>query len=130
MKVIEIAELNNFVKNLKNGIDTIIGQEGIRVSGGEAQRINIARTVFANRKFVFFDESLNNLDMVTSTKILNNLEKIVLGKTIFFITHDLRLLSNFKEILIFDDGRMVDKGSFLELKQKSKVFLELLDKPL
>ena len=66
--------------------------------------------------------------MVTSTKILNNLEKIVLGKTIFFITHDLRLLSNFKEILIFDDGRMVDKGSFLELKQKSKVFLELLDR--
>ena len=130
MKVIEIAELNNFVKNLKNGIDTIIGQEGIRVSGGEAQRINIARTIFANRKFVFFDESLNNLDMVTSKKILNNLEKIVLGKTIFFITHDLRLLSNFEEILIFDEGKMIDKGSFLELKEKSKVFLELLDKPL
>ncbi len=130
MKAIEIAELNDLVKNLKNGINTIIGQEGIRVSGGEAQRINIARTIFSNRRFVFFDESLNNLDMITSKKILNNLEKITLGKTIFFITHDLRLLSNFEEILIFDDGRMVDKGSFLELKQKSKIFLELLDKPL
>ena len=129
-KSIEVAELNDFIKSFENGINTIIGEDGVRVSGGEAQRINIARTIYANRKFIFFDESLNNLDMITSKKILDNLKKMECEKTIFFITHDLRLLYNFEEILIFDDGILVDSGSFSKLKEHSKIFSELLDKEL
>lgn len=125
-KAIKIAELDQFIKNLENGVNTIIGEKGIRVSGGEAQRINIARTIFTERKFIFFDESLNNLDMITSKKILNNLKNLK-NKTIFFITHDLRLLSNFNDILIFDDGKLIEKGSFTYLKQNSKKFSELME---
>ena len=130
LKSIEVAELNDFIKSFENGVNTIIGEDGVRVSGGEAQRINIARTIYLNRKFIFFDESLNNLDMITSKKILNNLKKIEYGKTIFFITHDLRLLDSFEEILIFDDGILIEKGSFLKLKERSEIFSELLDKEL
>ena len=128
LKSIEVAELNDFVKSFKDGINTIIGEDGVRVSGGEAQRINIARTIYSNRKLIFFDESLNNLDMITSKKILDNLKKMQLGKIIFFITHDLRLLSDFEEVLIFDDGVLIESGSFSKLKQNSKIFLELLSK--
>lgn len=124
-KAIEVAELSKFINNLDNGVDTIIGEDGVRVSGGEAQRISIARTIFADRKFIFFDESLNSLDMITAKKILNNLEKLK-DKTIFFITHDLRLLSNFNDILIFEDAKIIERGSFKYLKENSKKFLELM----
>ena len=124
-KAIEVAELSKFINNLDNGVDTIIGEDGVRVSGGEAQRISIARTIFADKKFIFFDESLNSLDMITAKKILNNLEKLK-DKTIFFITHDLRLLSNFNDILIFEDAKIIERGSFKYLKENSKKFLELM----
>lgn len=126
-EAIKIAELETFIKSFENGIHTIIGEEGVRISGGEAQRINIARTIYLNRKFIFFDESLNNLDMITSKKILQNFRKLNNSKTIFFITHDLRLLSDFEEILLFNEGKLVENGSFSKLKDKSKLFTELLD---
>ena len=126
-KAIKIAQLEEFVKNFKNGIHTIIGEEGVRVSGGEAQRISIARTIYSNRKFIFFDESLNNLDMITSKKILQNFKELNDSKTIFFITHDLRLLIDFEEVLIFNNGELVENGSYSKLKEKSKLFMELLD---
>ena len=126
-KALKIAELEEFVKSFRDGIHTIIGEEGIRVSGGEAQRINIARTIYLNRKFIFFDESLNNLDMVTSKKILKNLKELNNSQTIFFITHDLRLLIDFEEVLIFNNGEIVENGSYSKLQGKSKLFMELLD---
>ena len=128
-EAIKIAELEEFVESFENGVHTIIGEKGIRISGGEAQRINIARTIYLNRKFIYFDESLNNLDMITSKKILNNLKKISHEKTIFFITHDLRLLSDFEEVLIFNEGKLVENASYSKLKEASKLFLELLDNP-
>ena len=121
-EAIKIAELEDFIKSLNNGVDTIIGEGGIRVSGGEAQRINIARTIYSDRQFIFFDESFNNLDMITSKKVLQNLTKLENSKKIFFITHDLRLLSDFQEILIFDRGKIVEKGSYSELKKSSNYF--------
>ena len=126
-KALKIAELEEFVKSFRDGIHTIIGEEGIRVSGGEAQRINIARTIYLNRKFIFFDESLNNLDMVTSKKILKNLKELNNSQTIFFITHDLRLLIDFEKVLIFNNGEIVENGSYSKLQEKSKLFMELLD---
>ncbi len=126
---IKVAELEGFIEGLEKGLKTIIGEEGIRVSGGEAQRINIARTIYLNRKFVFLDESLNNIDMITSKKILNNLENLNKSKTIVFITHDLRLLSDFEEILIFNDGKLIENGSYSKLLKTSKLFSELLDSP-
>ena len=120
-------KLEEFVKSFRDGIHTIIGEEGIRVSGGEAQRINIARTIYLNRKFIFFDESLNNLDMVTSKKILKNLKELNNSQTIFFITHDLRLLIDFEEVLIFNNGEIVENGSYSKLQGKSKLFMELSD---
>ena len=125
-EAIKIAELEEFIQNCKNGINTIIGEDGIRVSGGEAQRLNIARTFYLNRKLIFLDESLNNLDMVSSKKILDNMSQSKETRTIFFITHDLRLLSGLEKILVFNDGNIVQSGSFSELKKTSSLFLELL----
>lgn len=125
-EAIKIAELEEFIQNCKNGINTIIGEDGIRVSGGEAQRLNIARTFYLNRKLIFLDESLNNLDMVSSKKILDNMSQSKETSTIFFITHDLRLLSGLEKILVFNDGNIVQSGSFSELKKTSSLFLELL----
>ena len=65
--------------------------------------------------------------MITSKKILKNLKQISDNQTIFFITHDLRLLSNFDEVLIFNEGNLVEKGSFAKLEGSSKLFLELMD---
>ena len=94
------------------------------------RNFSVLMPVYHKDSPIFFDESLNNLDMITSKKILNNLKKIEYGKTIFFITHDLRLLDSFEEILIFDDGILIEKGSFSKLKACSEIFSELLDKKL
>ena len=67
--------------------------------------------------------------MITSKKILNNLENLNKSKTVVFITHDLRLLSDFEEILIFNDGKLIENGSYSKLLKTSKLFSELLDSP-
>ena len=123
----EVACVDEFIKKLESGKNTIIGQNGIRVSGGEAQRINIARTLYLNRKIIFLDESLNNLDKLTAEKIIINLKKNFSKKIIIFISHDLNLLRQFDEVLVFESGKIKEQGNFEYLSTNGDYFKKLLN---
>ena len=126
-QAIDIAELHQYVDKLEMGINTIIGEYGTKLSGGEAQRIGIARTLYSNKDFLIFDESLNNLDLINSKKIIKNLKKMQTNKTLIFVTHDVNLMYEFEKILVFEDGKIINIGDFSYLEKNCHVFRELLE---
>ena len=86
-KSIDAVQLTNFVNNLKNGFETIVGEKGSKISGGQAQRLGIARALYNDPNILILDESTNNLDIEVENKILDDLKKLKNTKTIIFITH-------------------------------------------
>lgn len=86
-KSIEAVQLTNFVSNLKYGFETVVGEKGSKISGGQAQRLGIARALYNDPNILILDESTNNLDIDVENKILNDLKKLKKNKTIIFITH-------------------------------------------
>ena len=100
-----------------------------QLSGGMQQRVGLARALATNTNIMLMDEAFSALDPLIRSDMQKQLIDLQseLKKTIFFITHDLRLLSNFNDILMFDDGKLIEKGSFTYLKQNSKKFSELME---
>jgi len=86
-KSIDAVQLTDFVNNLENGYKTVVGERGSKISGGQAQRLGIARALYNNPDILILDESTNNLDIDVENKILNDLQKLKDTKTIIFITH-------------------------------------------
>ena len=86
-QALNIADLEKVIKDMKYGINTVVGNDGIMLSGGEKQRIAIARTVYKDPKILFMDEFTSALDEDTEIKIIKNLKRIFTGKTIVIITH-------------------------------------------
>lgn len=85
-KVLEIAQLNNFISKQKNGYNTLVGESGVKISGGERQRIGIARALYKNADIIIFDEATSAIDIETEKRIFNEILKLK-NKTIIFITH-------------------------------------------
>ena len=86
-EVLKISELEDVIKNLDKGINTIVGNDGLMLSGGEKQRIAIARSVYKNPEILFLDEFTSALDEKTENKIIKNLKEYFKGKSIMIITH-------------------------------------------
>ena len=86
-QALNIADLDKVIKEMKNGVNTLVGNDGIMLSGGEKQRIAIARTVYKNPEILIMDEFTSALDEETEIKIIKNLKKMFSGKTILIITH-------------------------------------------
>ena len=86
-KSIDAVQLTDFVNNLDNGYKTVVGERGSKISGGQAQRLGIARALYNDPDILILDESTNNLDIDVENKILNDLQKLKDTKTIIFITH-------------------------------------------
>ena len=93
-EVCEVALLNKFIKNLPFGLDTYAGERGIRFSGGQLQRLAIARALYKDGNVFIFDEATSSLDLKTEAKIISNLEKIPKKKTIITVAHRLDTLRN------------------------------------
>ncbi len=89
---LEKAELKSFVENSSNGLDTIIGEHGIRLSGGQRQRIGIARAFYRNTNIIVFDEATSALDYETESNILNHVAKYSTDHTLIIITHRLNTI--------------------------------------
>jgi ABC-type multidrug transport system fused ATPase/permease subunit len=105
---LKISQLDNFINNLPNKIDTIVGEKGVQISGGQRQRICIARAIYQNRKFIFFDEAMSALDEITENKIMNSLMQLK-GKTILLITHRLDTISKFDNVYILKNKKILKK---------------------
>ena len=115
------ADIHNFVISLPDGYETIVGERGLKLSGGEKQRVAIARTFLKNPKILFFDEATSALDSTTEKEIQKNLENISKNKTTLIIAHRLSTAAYADNIIVLDKGSIIEQGShnyLLDLKGK------------
>tara|TARA_X000001036_G_scaffold178618_1_gene169111 strand:+ start:6035 stop:7756 length:1722 start_codon:yes stop_codon:yes gene_type:complete len=107
-KIIEICELSDFVNNLKDNINEILGERGVKISGGEKQRIGIARALYHDPEVLIFDEFTSSLDEDTEKSILQNLKKLKKNKTIISISHKNSTLVDCEKIITFKKGKIIN----------------------
>ena len=113
---LEKSQLTEFINSLPEKENTIIGNNGIRLSGGQRQRIGIARALYSNPEIIIFDEATSSLDVENEKKIMKDIDKFSKNKTIIIITHRLNSVLNCETIYVLNNGSIVEKGKFDELK--------------
>lgn len=111
----KIANLEEFIDMLPLKFKTKIGMSGNGISGGERQRIAIARAIYKNPNFLFFDEATNALDADNESIIVNNLQKFYTGRTVVIVAHRLSTVKNADKIVVLDKGMIAEEGSHDEL---------------
>ena len=126
----ETANILPFIESLPLGFYTKLGAEGTGISGGQKQRIAIARSVYKNPKFLFFDEATNSLDASNEKVILENLQSFFEGKTVVVVAHRLSTVKNADNILMMDNGEIVEEGSHAELIALKGKYYELVKNQL
>lgn len=125
-----IAAIEERIKVLPMGYHTRIGETGINLSGGEKQRIFIARAVYKQPDFVFFDEATSSLDANTERTILSNLQKFYQGRTVLIIAHRLSTVKQADNIVLMDDGEIMEQGNHEELLKLNGYYRRLVENQL
>ncbi|MGG7621719.1 ABC transporter ATP-binding protein [Bacillus coreaensis] len=121
----------DFVKELPNGLDTPLGDRGIRLSGGERQRIVLARAILRNPSILILDEATSSLDTDNESKIQMALERLKGKMTVIVIAHRLSTIHNADQVIVLDKGRIVQKGEYIQLANDKKgIFRSFLNKQL
>lgn len=130
IKAAKIANIDDFVMRLPLKYDTIIGQDGIKLSEGQKQRILIARAVYKEPQFLILDEATNSLDANNEKVIVNNLKEFYIGKTVVVIAHRLSTVKNADQIVVIDNGNIVETGSHDSLVELSGKYYSLVKNQL
>ena len=126
MNAARMACIDDFVKSLPLGYDTIIGMEGKGVSQGQKQRILIARAIYKNPEYIFLDEATNSLDTTNESNIMANLQRFYEGRTVVVSAHRLSTICNADQIVVMDGGRIVERGNHESLLEKRGKYYELV----
>jgi ATP-binding cassette, subfamily B, heavy metal transporter len=121
----KLANLEQFIQQLPEGYDTVVGERGLKLSGGEKQRIAIARTLLKNPVIMVFDEATSSLDSTAEQTILGALSRAAEDHTTLAIAHRLSTIIDADEILVLDRGEIVERGSHRELLAKNGLYAEL-----
>ena len=122
------ADIHDFIKILPDGYETIVGERGLKLSGGEKQRVAIARTILKNPKIFFFDEATSALDTSTEKEIQKNLENVSKGKTTLIIAHRLSTAANADNIIVLDQGTIIEQGTHESLLLEKGKYFEMWGK--
>ncbi|HJS83906.1 MAG TPA: glucan ABC transporter ATP-binding protein/ permease [Acetobacteraceae bacterium] len=121
-----LADAHDFIMRQPRGYDTLIGERGSTLSGGQRQRLAIARALLKNPPILILDEATSALDAATEARVSQALRNLMRGRTTFIIAHRLSTVRDADEILVFDAGRIVERGTFDGLLRQGGVFAELV----
>lgn len=125
LQVIQDVHLDTFISTLPNGLETIVGERGLKLSGGEKQRIGIARALLKKPKILIFDEATSSLDTQTEKIIQNNIEEITQNITTILIAHRLSTVVHADKIIVLDKGNIVEQGTHDELLAMKGLYSQL-----
>lgn len=125
-EAVKSAYVNEFTDRFENGLETIIGERGVKLSGGQKQRISIARALLANPKILILDEATSNLDIKSEQMIQKSLATLILGRTTFIIAHRLSTIQKADQILVLDNGSIVERGNHQNLMSAKGSYYELV----
>ncbi len=126
-KSIKLAHLDELVDSLEEGLDTRVGERGVKLSGGQRQRIGIARALYNDSSVLVFDEATSALDGITEKIIMDAIHELNGQKTIILIAHRLKTVKKCDSIFIFEKGRIIDNGTYDELIAKNKLFKKMVE---
>jgi ATP-binding cassette subfamily B protein len=122
-----MAEALDFIRAQPNGFDTMIGERGVNLSGGQRQRLAIARAILKDPPILILDEATSALDAATEARVTRALRALMVGRTSFIIAHRLSTIREADEILVFDEGRIVERGGFNQLLAARGAFAALVE---
>ncbi|MFQ5470402.1 MAG: ABCB family ABC transporter ATP-binding protein/permease [Gammaproteobacteria bacterium] len=125
IRATEMAHLKPFIDSLPEGFDTLVGERGLKVSGGEKQRIAIARAILKNPKILVFDEATSALDTHAEKAILNALREVATNHTTLVIAHRLSTIIDADQILVMENGSIVERGTHQELLASGNVYAKM-----
>ena len=121
------ANIHDFIAGLPQGYDTVVGNRGIKLSGGEKQRVSIARVILKNSRILILDEATSALDSISESMIQDAIDPLLKGRTSLVIAHRLSTIMAADEILVVDQGRIVQRGTHQELVGQDGVYRELYE---
>lgn len=124
-RMAEIHEL--IIEKFDKGYETSVGERGVKLSGGQVQRIGIARALYSKASIIILDEGTSNLDQSTEAKIISNISKDTKTKLLIMVAHRLKTTQKCDQIILFNNGSIEDVGSFSELKERSPTFKLMLN---
>ena len=130
LHAVKTANIQNDIESLPLGYNTKIGREGIGMSQGQQQRILIARAVYKDPEYLFFDEATNALDANNEMVIMKNLEQFFQGRTVVIVAHRLSTVKNADQIVVLEKGKVVEKGNHTELTRKKGAYYHLVKNQL
>ncbi len=125
IRAAKAAYAHDFIMKMPDGYDTIIGSSQRQLSGGERQRISIARAILANSRILILDEATASVDTQTERAIQSSIDKLVEGRTTISIAHRLSTLKNADDLIVIEDGRIVERGTGPQLLEKKGVYYKL-----
>ena len=120
-----VANIHGFIESLPDGYDTIVGERGLKLSGGEKQRIAIARVILKNPRILVFDEATSSLDSRSEQSILSSLKEVAMQHTTLVIAHRLSTIIDADSILVMDKGKIVECGTHQQLLKEQGLYAHL-----
>jgi subfamily B ATP-binding cassette protein MsbA len=127
-RIIEAAKTANahdFITKMPDGYDTVIGERGFKISGGEKQRLAIARAIFKNPPILIFDEATSQLDSESEKLVQQAIDRLMEGRTVFVIAHRLSTIKHADTIIVMENGRIIDSGKHQELIDRAGLYKKL-----
>ena len=121
------ANIHDFIASLPQGYDTLVGNRGLKLSGGEKQRVSIARVILKDPKILILDEATSSLDSISESLIQSALDRIMVGRTSLIIAHRLSTVLAADCIMVTENGKITESGTHDELILKSKKYKQLYD---